>query len=364
MNFSAGPAALPLSALQQARDELLDFDGSGMSVMEQSHRGKTYEKVHHEAESLLRELLGLGDSYAVAFVQGGASQQFGTIPLNFLPPGGSADYVSMGTWSEKAIVEAEIVGKMVGAKARVAGASKGEKVPTDLVLDPNAAYLHITSNETIHGVEYAIDPAVAFPKSSAPLVCDMSSDFLGRVIDVNAFDFIYAGAQKNIGPSGVTVIIAKKEFIAKGRSDLPTMLQFRTHTENDSLYNTPPTFGIYLMRNVLQWLKGEGGVEAIEVRNRAKANTLYQAIDASNGFYFCPVERSSRSIMNVVFRLKTPALEDAFVKAAEANKMVGLKGHRSVGGIRASLYNAVELEWAEKLGAFMNDFAKKNATSS
>lgn len=332
--------------------------------MEQSHRGKTYEKVHHEAESLIRELLGVPESYAVAFVQGGASQQFGTIPLNFLPPGASADYVSMGTWSEKAIVEAEIVGKMFGAQVRVAGLSKGEKVPTALSLDPNAAYLHVTSNETIHGVEYAIDGSVPFPASTVPVVCDMSSDFLGRTIDVNAFDFIYAGAQKNIGPSGVTVIVAKKDFIAKGRSDLPTMLQFRTHVENDSLYNTPPTFGIYLMRNVLQWLKREGGVAAIEVRNRAKAKAIYNAIDASNGFYVCPVEPTSRSIMNVVFRLKTPALEEAFVKAAEANKMVGLKGHRSVGGIRASLYNAVELAWAEKLGAFMNDFAKANVTSS
>ena len=336
-----------------------------MSVMEQSHRGKVYEKVHHEAESLIRELLGVPDSYAVAFVQGGASQQFGTVPLNFLPNGGSADYITMGTWSEKAFAEAEIVARMFGARARVAGSSPDSTcVPESLSLDPNAAYLHVTSNETIHGVEYGLTASTPFPKSSVPVVCDMSSDFLGRVVDVNAFDFIYAGAQKNIGPSGVTVIVAKKSFIASARKEIPTMLQFRTHVDNDSLYNTPPTFGIYLMRNVLAWLKKEGGVPAIEKRNLAKAKAVYDAIDASNGLFHCPVHPASRSIMNVVFRLPTPALEEAFVKAADANKMIGLKGHRSVGGIRVSLYNAVELAWAEKLGAFMREFARANATSS
>ena len=367
MNFNAGPAALPLAALERARDELLDFEGSGMSVMEHSHRGKVYERVHHEATSLVAELLGVpADAYDVLFLQGGASMAFATIPMNFLDHGNTADYVVTGAWGEKAVSEARAVGTLMGGRVNVAASSEDEKsfvrVPKqdELRLTGDAAYLHCTSNETIHGVEYALDPSAAFPKTPSPLVCDMSSDILGRRVDATSFDLIYAGAQKNVGPSGVTIIVVKKELVARGRKDIPTIFQYRTHAANQSLYNTPPTFGIYLVRNVLSWLKAEGGVAAMETRNRKKAGAIYDAIEGSGGFYRCPVDKACRSIMNVVWRLPKPELEEQFVKEAAAQQMVGLKGHRSVGGIRASVYNAVEPAWCEALASFMTEFAKKN----
>jgi len=367
-NFNAGPAALPLAALERARDELVDFEGSGMSIMEHSHRGRAYERVHEEAKSLLAKLLGLSPDWEVLLVQGGASMAFATIPMNLLPAGRSADYVVTGTWGEKAVAEAKAVAALGGGSVRIAGTTLTNKTyvrvpaPAELSLDPNAAYLHCTSNETIHGVQYAVSdatPLAAGANASVPVIVDMSSDILARSVDTSSFSLIYAGAQKNLGPSGVTVVAIRKELVARGRTDLPTIFQFRTHAANASLYNTPPTFGIYLMRNVLSWLDAEGGVAVIEQRNCAKASLLYRAIDESGGFYTCPVEPSCRSIMNVVWRLAKPELDDAFVSEAEARGLVGLRGHRSVGGMRASLYNAVEPAWVEQLTSFMKDFSAR-----
>ncbi len=371
LNFNAGPATLPLAALERAQAELTDFAGSGMSVMEHSHRGKEYEAVHAEATSLLRELLAVPADMDVLFLQGGASQQFATLPMNFLTPGASADYVLTGVWGEKALGEAKTVAAMYGAKVRLAattGVGDGKeksyaRVPTQSEIAPDAAaaYVHFTSNETIHGVQYAVAPGAQFPDfGGAPLICDMSSDFMWRSTDLSRFDLVYAGAQKNIGPSGLVVVLAKKSMIERGRKDIPKIFQYRVHADNGSLYNTPPTFAIYLVRNVLAWVKGEGGLPAIEAANREKAGVIYAAIDQNAGFYRAPVETSSRSLMNVVFRLPTEALEERFVAEAKKHDMVGLKGHRSVGGVRVSLYNAVPVAWAKTLGDFMNDFAKHN----
>ena len=370
MNFNAGPAALPLPALERARDELVDFAGSGMSVMEHSHRGKEYEKVHDEAIALLRDLLGVPAGYEVLFLQGGASQMFAQIPMNLIHEGDVADYVVTGAWGEKAFSEAKVVAALAGAEARVAcstGSGEGKeksyvRVPqrSEVNPTPRSAYLHVTSNETIHGVEFEVDPSRPFPATGgAPLVADMSSDFLWRKLDVSRFGLVYAGAQKNIGPSGVVVVIASQEVIAKGRKDIPKIFQLRTAAENRSLYNTPPTFGIYMVRNVLAWLKDLGGLAAMEQRNRAKAAKLYATIDANASFYRCPVEKQSRSVMNAVFRLPSEAQEEAFVTEAKKRGMVGLKGHRSVGGIRVSLYNAVEPAWVDALCGFMQEFTKR-----
>jgi len=370
MNFNAGPAALPLAALERAREELLDFEGSGMSVMEHSHRGKVYEKVHREATALVAKHLGTPlDTWDVLFVQGGASQMFAQIPLNFLPAGATADFVVNGAWGEKAVAEAKTIKAVGGGEPHVAHTTKNAdksftRVSKQDEIKPSkgAAYFHLTSNETIHGLEYALGPETPFPTTEAgvPVVIDMSSDILGRRIAASKLDLIYAGAQKNIGPSGVTIVAIKKELTAKGRKDIPTIFQYRTAAENQSLYNTPPTFGIYLVRNTLTWLDSIGGVEGVEARNRQKAKALYDAIDGSGGFYKCPVDVPSRSIMNVVWRCPTEALEETFVKEATAAKMIGLKGHRATGGVRASIYNAVEPAWCDALASFMKEFAKKN----
>lgn len=365
LNFNAGPASLPFAALERAREELLDFEGSGMSVMEHSHRGKVYEKVHHEAIALVAKHLGLSKDWEVLFVQGGASQAFAQIPMNLLEHGKVADYIVNGAWGEKAVSEARACKSMGAGDVHVAATTEKDKAyvrvaqQSELSLTPGAAYLHCTSNETIHGIEYALDASTPFPKAPAgvPVVVDMSSDILGRQIDASQFDLIYAGAQKNIGPSGVTIVCMKKDLVARGRKDLPAIFQYRTAAENQSLYNTPPTFGIYLVRNVLSMLEASGGVAAMEERNKKKAALLYATIDGSGGFYRCPVDKACRSIMNVVWRLPTPELEETFVKEAQAQHMIGLKGHRSVGGIRASLYNAVEPAWVETLTSFMKDFA-------
>ncbi len=370
MNFNAGPAALPLAALERAKAELTDFAGSGMSVMEHSHRGKEYEKVHDEAIALLRELLGVPDTHEVLFVQGGASQLFAQVPMNLLGKGAVADYVVTGAWSEKALAEARTVAALLGGDVKVAcstGTGDGKEKtyvraprPDEVKPSPGAAYLHFTSNETIHGVEFGVEQARPFPApGGAPLVADMSSDFLWRKFDVSRFGLVYAGAQKNIGPSGVVVVVVAKDLVAKGRKDIPKIFQLRTAAENRSLYNTPPTFGIYMVRNVLAWLKAEGGLAAIEARNRAKAAKLYAVLDASSAVFRAPVEKESRSVMNVVFRLQTPEKEEAFVAEAKKLGMVGLKGHRSVGGIRVSTYNAVEPAWVDALCEFMAEWAKR-----
>ncbi len=356
-NFYAGPATLPLEALQQARDEFLDWEGTGMSVMEISHRSKEYDAVHHEAMSLFKELLGLDDDFEVLFLQGGASTQFAMLPMNFLPAGTSADYINTGAWSAKAMKEADIVGK-----CREAGSSEASgftRIPSEdeLDLDPTAAYLHLTSNNTIKGTQFH-----SFPDPrGVPMVGDMSSDLLWRPFDANAFSMIYAGAQKNVGPSGVTIVIIRRSWVEKAKVDqLPTMLRYATHLDKDSLYNTPPSFSIYMVRNVLRWVKAQGGLAALETRNRAKGDLLYSLFDELSDFYRCPVEPGSRSYMNVVFRLPSEDLEKRFVAEAAAAGMVGLKGHRSVGGCRASIYNAMAPEGVEALVDFMREFARVN----
>lgn len=355
MNFNAGPAALPLEALERTQKELIDFAGTGMSIMEHSHRGKAYEAVHNEAVTLLRDLLAIPDTYHVLFLQGGASQQFAVVPMNLLPPGRSADYIVTGAWGKKAFQEGKTVGTVRSAWG-VDAEAKPARVPkqSELQLDPGAAYVHLTSNETIGGNQFFEFPSTG----SVPLVADMSSDILWRPIDVSKFGLVYAGAQKNIGPSGVTVVIVRKDLVEGGRTDIPKIFRYSTHAGENSLYNTPSTFGIYLVRNVLDLVKKQGGLPAMERRNREKAALLYSAIDARPDFYKGPVERDARSVMNVVFNLPTPELEAEFVSAAQKLGMVGLKGHRSVGGIRASIYNAVEAGWVKALADFMAAFHK------
>lgn len=366
--FNAGPAALPLPALERARDELLDFSGSGMSVMEHSHRGKEYAAVHEEATSLLRELLGVPESHEVLFLQGGATALFALIPMNLLGQGKSAHYVVTGSWGNKALGEAKMVAAMYGAEISDQNLGVGEgkekqftrvPAPSGVKAAPGTAYLHITSNETIHGVEFNVDPSRAFPETgTVPLVADMSSDFLWRPFDVSKFGMVYAGAQKNLGPSGVVVAVVSKELLERGRREIPKIFQFRTHAENKSLYNTPPTFAIYMVRNVLSWVKSQGGLAAMEAVNRKKAARLYGVIDKNPHFFRSPVEPESRSVMNVVFRLPDEALEGKFIEEAKKRGMVGLKGHRSVGGIRVSTYNAVSYEWVDTLASFMEEFAR------
>ncbi len=368
INFNAGPATLPLPALERAREELLDFAGSGMSVMEHSHRGKDYEAVHDEAIALVRELLGVPDAYEVLLLQGGASTLFAQIPMNFLEKDRTAQYLVTGAWGEKALGEAKSVAGIFGANVSVQNLGAGEgkekkytRAPgsSETQVDTGAAYLHITSNETIHGVQFNADGSRPFPDTgSVPLVADMSSDFLWRPFDIGKFGLVYAGAQKNIGPSGVVIVVISKELIGKGRKDIPKIFQFRTHAENKSLYNTPPTFGIYMVRNVLSWLKGQGGLPKVEEVNRKKGARLYGVIDGNPGFYSSPVEKESRSMMNVVFRLPTAELEEQFIVEAKKRGMVGLKGHRSVGGIRASIYNAASYEWVDALAGFMEEFLR------
>ncbi len=351
-NFNAGPSAIPLVALEQAQRELLEFEGTGMSILEHSHRGKAFEKVHDETLGLIKKLMAVPDTHDVLLLQGGAHAQFAMIPMNLLPAGKSADYVLTDGWSDRAFEEC----KNVGA-ARVAGKIEGYgRIPRadELSLHADAAYVHLTSNNTLFGTQWH-----EFPETAAPLVADMSSDILSRPVDVAKFALIYAGAQKNIGPSGITVVVIKKDAIAAGRTDIPKYFRYSTHAKERSLYNTPPTFSIYLARNVLRWLDAEGGVAAMAEKNRKKTDLLYAAIDARPDFYRAPVDKASRSRMNVVFRLPTEELDSKFCAEAEKAGMVGLKGHRSVGGVRASTYNAVPHASVEALVAFMDDFARK-----
>lgn len=355
INFNPGPAALPLAALERAAKEFVDYAGTGMSIMEHSHRGKAFEAVHNEAIALVRELYGVSDAYDVLLLQGGATGQFAMVPTNLLPVGKSADYVLTGSWAKGAFKQAKAVGTVRAAvNVEVDGKCTRMPRPDELELDPNAAYVHITSNETIAGTQWHAFPDVG----SVPLVADMSSDVMWRPLDVGRFGLIYAGAQKNLGPSGVTLVIVRKDLVAGGRTDVPAIWQYRTHAEANSLSNTPPTFAIYMLRNVLAWLKESGGLAAAEQRNREKAGLLYAAIDARPDLYRCPVALESRSVMNVVFTLPTAELEAEFLEAAKQRNMVGLKGHRSVGGIRASIYNAAPVEWVRELCALMADFHK------
>jgi len=355
-NFSAGPATLPLDVLQHAQTELLNFNDTGMSILEISHRSKAYEAVNAEAEANMKELLGLGDNYRVLFLQGGASLQFAMIPMNFLAPGCTADYILSGSWSEKALKEAKLFGET--HVAATTAEENYKRIPSlaEIKLSDNPVYVHITSNNTIFGTQWADFPSFG----DIPLMADMSSDMLCRPFDASKFALIYAGAQKNLGPSGVTVVIIRKDLLENNPKTLPTMLRYETHAKNDSLYNTPPSFGVYMVNLVLRWIKANGGLAGMEKRNIAKAQLIYDAIDQSGGFYRGHAEKGSRSLMNVTFRLPSEELEKAFVAEATKAGLDGLKGHRSVGGLRASIYNAMPQEGCQALRDFMLDFQRKN----
>jgi phosphoserine aminotransferase len=353
-NFCAGPAALPEAVLEQARDEMLDWHGRGLSLMEMSHRSPEVVGVAERAEATLRELLGISDDYAVLFLQGGASTQFSAVPLNLMGENGSADYVNTGQWSKKAIAEAKRYGSV-----NVAASSEDTNFTTippqdSWQLTDGAAYLHYTPNETIGGVEYFWTP-----QSAAPLVVDMSSTILSRRINVADYGVIYAGAQKNIGPAGLTVVIVRRDLLGKADAKCPAMLNWQTAAENDSMYNTPPTYALYVAGLVFDWLKAGGGLESMEAINRRKAEKLYSAIDNS-AFYANPVELASRSLMNIPFTLADASLDKQFLAESEAAGLLNLKGHRSVGGMRASVYNAVGEDAVDALIAFMRDFEQRN----
>lgn len=356
-NFNAGPAALPLSVLEKAREEILDFEGTGMSVMEMSHRSPAYDKIHNEAIALFKELMGLPQEYHVLFLQGGASTQFAMVPMNFLGNGQKAGYIVTGSWADKALKEAKLLGETyIVASTKETNHNRIPGVD-ELQIEKDSAYIHLTSNNTIHGTEWA-----SFPDTGdIPLVADMSSDILSRPFDASKFSLIYAGAQKNLGPSGVTVVAVSPQMMERASVEkVPTMLRYDTHAKNNSLYNTPPSYGIYMLGLVLKWVKEMGGVEGIQAYNQKKTALIYNAIDESNGFYIGHAEKEARSLMNITYNLQTPELEKQFLAEAKAAGFVGLNGHRSVGGCRASTYNAVPMENCEALRNFMIDFQKKN----
>jgi phosphoserine aminotransferase len=354
-NFSAGPAILPVAVLEEAQRDLMSLPGVGMSILEISHRSTPFDEIIEGCEADLRTLANIPPNYHVLFLQGGASLQFSMVPMNILPPGGSADYIVTGSWAQKAVKEAKRV-----AGVKIAATTEGEnfaRVPAqgELTLDPKAAYVHYTTNNTIFGTEWHYVPDVG----SVPLVADTSSNMYSRPIDVSKYGVIYAGAQKNLGPSGLTVVIIRDDLVARTPASLPTMLQYGVHVENKSMYNTPPVFGVYIMRLVLKWLLAEGGLRAIEQRNVRKAEKLYAEIDRT-GYYRGHAQKDSRSRMNVTFRLPSEELEKKFAKEATAAGLDGLKGHRSVGGLRASIYNAFPEAGVDALVSFMKEFERTN----
>jgi phosphoserine aminotransferase len=354
-NFNAGPAALPLEVLEEAQRDFIDYKGNGLSVLEMSHRDKVYDNILKDAEKDLKELYSIPDNYTILFLQGGATLQFAMVPLNLLSDGRAGDYINTGTWATKAIEEALKLGK----KANEIASSEDRQftyIPKEFKLTPDAAYLHITSNNTIRGTEWQSYPDTG----STDLICDMSSDFCSRPVDIKKFALIYAGAQKNVGPAGCTVVIIRNDLIAKSPENIPTMCNYSIMAKEPSLYNTPPCYSIYIIGLVLKWLKKNGGLAKMHEVNLQKAKVLYDRLD-KNDFYRGTVDKDSRSLMNIPFRLKNEALEETFIKEAKAAGMIGLKGHRSVGGIRASFYNAVPMESAKALVAFMDEFEKKNS---
>jgi len=350
-NFSAGPAVLPEPVLRQAADEMLDWHGSGMSVMEMSHRGKEFISIHAEAEALLRELLAVPANYKVLFVQGGAIGENAIVPMNLLRGHAGADYINTGEWSKKSIKEAKKYCSVNVAASSEADGFTSIPPRAGWKLDPQAAYVHICSNETIGGVEYHWTPDTG----GVPLVADMSSDILSRPVDVAKYGLIYGGAQKNIGPAGLTIVIVRDDLLGKALAITPSAFDYAQQAENDSMLNTPPTYGIYIAGLVFKWIKAQGGLAAMEAHNKAKAALLYDYLDATT-FYSNPVAKADRSLMNVPFKLKDAALDDAFLKGAQARGMLQLKGHRSVGGMRASIYNAMPVEGVRALVAYMKEF--------
>ncbi|MFH1893694.1 MAG: 3-phosphoserine/phosphohydroxythreonine transaminase [Candidatus Zixiibacteriota bacterium] len=353
-NFNPGPSTLPLPVLEEMQVELLDYKGTGMSILETSHRSPEFAEILAETKALIRELAGLSEDYHILFMGGGASMQFATIPLNFLKDGKSADYVNTGVWSKKAIKEAKIIGNV-----NVAASSDDKNftyLPQSLNLSPDACYVHMTSNNTIFGTQWHRFPDTG----NVPLICDMSSDIFSRTLPFDMFQMIYAGAQKNLGPAGVTLVIMHKDLAARAKEGLNAMLSYATYIEKDSLFNTPPAYGIYMVMLVLRWIKKQGGLTAVEKVNDQKQKTLYGAIDNSGGYFKGTTEVESRSWMNVTMRMRDEDLEKKFIAEAKAAGLVGLKGHRSVGGIRASMYNAMTLAGIERLVAFMDEFKKSN----
>lgn len=354
-NFNPGPAILPLEALKKASSELINFNNSGMSIMEVSHRTPLYENVHNETIQLIREILSVPSQYDILLLQGGASSQFFMVPMNLAKDNMVCDYVITGSWSEKAIKEAKILGK----KINIVASSKDtnfDRIPENLNFTQEACFVHITSNETIQGVQYK-----KFPETNGiPLVIDASSDIFSYEIDWKNIGLIYAGAQKNAGPSGVTIVIIRKDLYQKENENIPTMLRYSTHAKENSLYNTPPVFSIYMVNLTLKWLKSIGGIKEIYNINQEKARLIYDVIDNSNGFYKGHAIKEYRSLMNVTFTLKNKDLEFKFIKEAESKNMIGLKGHRSVGGMRASIYNAMPIKGCKVLSQFMKEFINKN----
>ncbi|MEX2288265.1 MAG: 3-phosphoserine/phosphohydroxythreonine transaminase [Planctomycetaceae bacterium] len=349
-NFAPGPAVLPVPVLEEARENLLSLGSTGIGIMEHSHRGKAFLAVYEEAVSLCRELAGISDDYHVLFLQGGASTQFFMVPMNLLRPDATADYLVTGSWSEKAVAEAKRFGTV-----HVAATSKDRNycyIPRACRYSDSPAYVHFTSNNTIFGTEFSAEPKIP---AGSTLVCDASSDIFSRPIDVARYGVIYAGAQKNLGPSGVTLVIIRKDLVERGPTDIPTMLQYRTHADNESMYNTPPTFGIYVMSLVFRWIKRQGGLQAMAVRNQQKARKLYEFLDAS-ALFKPTADADSRSLMNVTFVTGDEALDAKFIQIAASQGLDGLKGHRSVGGMRASLYNAFPPEGVDALVRCMQQF--------
>ncbi|HAB51273.1 MAG TPA: 3-phosphoserine/phosphohydroxythreonine transaminase [Ignavibacteriales bacterium] len=355
-NFAAGPAILPEPVLKEAQEQLWALPGVGMSILEISHRSKTFDKIIAEAKEGLKSLLSISDDYELLFLQGGASLQFSMVPLNLMVKNKKADYIVTGSWSKKAVKEAKRVGTVNIAASTEEGNFKRIPKQEELKLDPQADYVHITSNNTIFGTEWHKEPEVR----NVPLVCDASSDILHKKIDVSKYALIYAGAQKNIGPSGVTLVIIRKDLLERSSDSLHTMLNYKTHVENNSLYNTPNVFGIYIINLVCKWLNGLGGLDGMYKINKEKADILYKCIDESGGFYKGHAEKDSRSLMNITFNLASEDLEKKLVSEATAAGFDGLKGHRSVGGLRASIYNAFPKKGVEDLVSFMKDFQKKN----
>lgn len=359
VNFSAGPSALPLEVLQRAQSELLNTNQSGMSVMEMSHRSKAFERILHEAKARLRKLLNIPDNYKILFLQGGASLQFSMIPLNLLQKDHKAAYLITGSWSKKAFLEAKKVGDAEIVASSEEDSFKSIPSLANATLSSKTSYLHITGNNTIEGTRISEPPKI----DSIPVVTDLSSSILSEKINVEDYGVIYAGAQKNLGPSGVTVVIIRDDLVGQADATVPTMLDYATHVKADSLYNTPPTFGIYMINLVLEWIESLGGIEEIEQRNRSKASLLYEAIDQSPVF-FSPVKKQDRSLMNIPFKSESSEIDQAFLHYASSQGLVELKGHRSVGGMRASLYNAMPYESVERLVTAMTAFEKKILASS
>jgi phosphoserine aminotransferase len=356
-NFSAGPAILPVEALEEAKEHLMSLPGVGMSVLEISHRSKTFDSIINQTRADVKELLDINDDYSILFLQGGASLQFSMVPINIMPPKNEADYIVTGSWSKKAVKEAKRVGTVNIAATTEDTTFNRIPKQEELKLNADASYVHFTSNNTIYGTQWQDEPEVG----NVPLVCDASSDIFHKKIDVNKYGIIYAGAQKNMGPSGVTMVIFRNDLLERSTDDLHSMLNYKTHVDGNSLYNTPNTFGIYIIGLITKWLKNNGGLDNMLKVNTHKANLLYDCIDNSAGFYKGHAEKESRSLMNVTFNLSTEELEKKLIAEATEAGFNGLKGHRSVGGLRASIYNAFPTKGVEELVDFMKEFQSKNS---